>query len=371
MHIKDFSVKFEEAVPRAIAWEKDNVGLLIGSPDATITNILICVDITEDIIDEAVRKKANLIVSHHPLLFHPVKHLVSGSRIPDLVVRLIQKNINVYAAHTNFDSIVGGVNTALAAQLKLQNIQTLVPMMDTLIKIAVFVPESHLDKVADAMHTSGAGMFKKYDHCSFRTNGIGTFKGSAEAQPFIGSRGTIEQTPEIRLEMLCEQWKISRVLSAMLAAHPYEEVAYDLYPLVNENREFGIGAIGTLKKEMTLSSFIRYAAKQIGVPQLRYSAEKRIRSIRSVAVCGGSGSQYIRDAIRQKADAFITSDISYHTFQEFEREILLIDAGHYETEMHALHPLQTLCESIISTDSRSHRVFITKENSNPIHYYHS
>lgn len=365
MRIHEFQKDFEAIAPPSIAWKGDNIGLLIGRPENRITNILVALDLTMEVAREAERKKVNCIVTHHPLLFHPLKNITTSSRIGELVLYLTEHRMNVYAAHTNLDSVQWGVNFVLAKKLGLKDVRILSPLKESLISIVVFVPADHAEKVAQAMHEAGAGEFSKYDRCSFRSEGTGTFRGKSGSDPFIGSPGTVEHVNEVRLETIAEQWKASKIVSAMLKAHPYEEVAYDLIPLLNKNSEYGLGAIGTLSKKMSQQEFLRMTKKVLGLNGLKFSGKRT--SISRVAVCGGSGSEFIGDAVAQGADAMVTADLKYHTFQEFESKILLIDAGHYETERIVLPALAKKIQEIAKRNGHSGKVFITQQSTNPVH----
>ncbi len=367
MRIKDFRKQFEEITPLAIAWKGDTVGLLIGRENDTIQNILIALDVTLDVAKEAVKRKANVIVTHHPLLFHPLKKVASDSRIGEIVLYLIEHKINLYAAHTNLDSVQWGVNFALADTLGLKNTKVLSPLKESLSSISVFVPRDYADIVADAMHGAGGGMFSKYDLCSFRGEGVGTFRGMNNAQPFIGNVGTKESVEEIRLEMLVEQWKTTSVISAMLKAHPYEEVAYNIVPLKNTNSEYGLGAIGSLKTPMKQEAFLSLIKRKLGASAVRYSGKSRL--IHHVAVCGGSGAELIGDAVSMQADAMVTSDLKYHTFQDFEQKIVLVDAGHFETEHVVLPILSKKISQIVKQQRHNGKIFITKHRTNPVHIF--
>jgi dinuclear metal center YbgI/SA1388 family protein len=361
--VQEFQNQFESITPPDVAWKGDNVGLQIGRPTDTINKVLVALDVTLDVVHEAVRNKINFIVTHHPLLFHPVKNITPDTRAGNLALFIAEKKINLYAAHTNLDSVQWGVNFCLAETLGLKNVKILSPITESLKKIVVFVPKTHIDQVANAMYDAGAGMFTKYDHCSFRGDGIGTFRGMNTAQPFLGTVGILETASEIRLEMLCESWKVKKVLAAMIHAHPYEEVAYDIYPLTNRNTEYGLGAIGELSNALDEKSFLNRVKRTLKVKMLRYTTGKR--SIKKVAVCGGSGSEFIIDAIRQNADAMITADVKYHTFQDCEEKILLIDAGHFETEQIVLPALVKEIKRITGTT----KVYKTKYLTNQVRYY--
>jgi dinuclear metal center YbgI/SA1388 family protein len=365
--VKEFQQEFEKITPPALAWKGDNVGLQVGRESERITNILLCLDVTMEVAHEAKKKNANLIISHHPLLFNPIKTISPKTRVGALLLFLIENNINLYAAHTNLDSVKWGVNFVLANTLGIKNPEILSPVKEHLTKIVVFVPEGYVEKVSAAMHEAGAGMFTKYDMCSFRTDGTGTFRGMKNAHPFLGEVGKLERAEETRLEMLCETWKIDRVLSAMMKAHPYEEVAYDIYPLLNSNTEYGLGAIGNLHSPVKEKEFLTVVRKVLKTTSLRYA--KGSGTVRRIAVCGGSGSELIAMALDRGADAFVTADVKYHTFQEYENKILLIDAGHYETERLVLPALAQQLSAIVKKKKNKITIFRTKHDTNPIQYY--
>jgi dinuclear metal center YbgI/SA1388 family protein len=367
MTISDFRHTFEESTPPGAAWKNDNVGLLVGRPDAEISNVLVALDVTMDVAREALRRKANLIVAHHPVIFQPVRSVTSSTPGGQLLLFLIENGIAVYAAHTNFDHVRHGVSFALAARLGLSDLTVLSPLRDSLTKIAVFVPEDHVEHVASAMHAAGAGMFTRYDECSFRTEGIGTFRAQNGAQPYKGEVGMLERTPEVRIEMLAERWKVNAVVRAMTDAHPYEEVAYDVYPLENRNTEYGLGAVGTLARPVDAGAFLRAVKKSLGAEGLRFAGDVK-KKIRRVAVCGGSGAELIDDARRAGADAFVTADLKYHAMQLADEGMLIVDAGHYETEHTALAPLSELIREICAGRRARCKVFVTHTTTNPIHF---
>ncbi len=331
MIVGDIQRVFESWAPKEIAWEKDNTGLQIGNAQKKIRKILVTLDVNTKVIAEARRKKIDLIISHHPLLFRPLKSISTVDRTGQMVTQLIQNDIALYSAHTNLDFSRPGVSFTLAEQLGLREINFLVPSESVLKKIIVFVPAEYCNNVMTAMANAGAGTIGNYEQCSFQTEGTGTFLGSRLSKPFTGKAGTLEHVHEIRLEMITPSWKLQNVLTAMRHAHPYEEAAYDIYSLENRSGDHGAGAIGNLEKEMSLDSFLQRVQQRLHVKSLRYSKGKRNR-IKLVAVCGGSGSDMLHDAIRQQADAFVTADVRYHTFQDAEERISLIDAGHFETE---------------------------------------
>ena len=269
MTVADVEHMMEEWAPRWVAWERDNVGLQIGERDRTVRNILVCLDVTEEVVSEAIRRHADLIVSHHPLLFRPPKSVTSGDRVGSLVLQLAQHKIALYSAHTNLDFTEDGVSFALARALGLQNIRFLSPLRGLLAKIVVFVPEEYASTVMEAMAGAGAGIIGNYSHCSFSGAGQGTFKGSPETNPFQGRAGKLESAQETRLEMILPRANAPAVIRALRSNHPYEEVAYDLYPLDNESRNFGMGAVGELPTQLSLDRLLRLAKKNLKAESVR------------------------------------------------------------------------------------------------------
>jgi len=363
----EFQRAIEEWIPPATAWKGDNTGIQIGRTDATVTNILLALDVTLEAAKEAVERRANLIVTHHPLLFHPLRSLTQKSRAGEIALYLAERKINLYAAHTNLDHVQGGVSFAMASILGLKNVRMLTHLKASILKVVVFVPEKYVEKVAGAMHRAGGGTFTKYEECSFRSEGIGTFKGTRGSHPFVGSAGVLEKTRETKLEMIVEVGNMREVVPAMIKAHPYEEVAYDLIPLHNDDQEHGLGAIGEFPETLSQGKFLSRTKRTLGVPLLRYTG-KAARGIRRVAVCGGAGIEAMEEAVRQQADAFITADVKYHSFQDAERDIVLVDAGHYETERHVLPTLAARIKSIVRAHHASSKVLITRKNTNPVSY---
>ncbi|MDE3056629.1 MAG: Nif3-like dinuclear metal center hexameric protein [Bacteroidota bacterium] len=368
MKLSEFQQVLDEWAPPAAAWKSDNVGLQVGSRSAEIVNILLALDVTMEVAREAVQRRANLIVTHHPLLFHPLRSLTPNSRAGEIALYLAEQKINLFAAHTNLDSVPGGVNFVLAELFGLKNISILSPLEGSMVKVVVFVPNEHLERVAAAMHGAGAGTFTKYEECSFRTEGVGTFRGTHAAHPFIGVKGILEIVPETKLEMIVPSWKLSGAIRAMLSAHPYEEAAYDIIPLKNRPADAGLGAIGNLPAAMSRETFLAMVKKKTGAEVLRYSGHSG--RIQRVAVCGGAGSEFIGDAVQDGADAFVTADVQYHTFQDAEKDILLVDAGHFETESHVLAAIESRLKKFLKASKHPSKVYLTKRNTNPVSYYY-
>ncbi len=322
----------EAWAPLDIAWERDNVGLQTGDPDARVRGILVALDVTENIVTEAVRRGASLIISHHPLLFRPLRSVTTRTWQERCVGALLRKGVALYSAHTNLDFTRGGTSFALAEALDVTAEGFLKTPFRLQNKIVTYVPPSHADRVAAAMAAAGAGVIGQYESCSFRGEGTGTFRGGAGSHPALGRRGTMEHVAEIRLEMVAPSRAIGSVVRAMTEAHPYEEVAYDIYALENAAGEYGMGAVGTLKRTVPLRSFLTTVRRALNTPALRWSGGPR-KSVHRVALCGGSGSELLSDAIASGAEVFVTADLRYHSFHEAEGRIALVDAGHFETEI--------------------------------------
>jgi dinuclear metal center YbgI/SA1388 family protein len=360
----------ESWAPREIAWQKDNVGLQVGDSDKKANNILLCLEADDKVIDEALKKKCNLIISHHPLLFFPVKKITpSQDKTSRIIQKLIKNDITLYSAHTNLDYTKDGVSFQLASKLELRNIDFLVNLKSNQYKIIVFVPQDVSELVANAMFKAGAGKIGEYSHCSFNTIGTGTFLGSENTKPRTGKKGNIAAVPEIRIEMIVDRWKLNSVLAAMKKVHPYEEPVFDIYPLENLNVNYGIGAFGELEKALPFNEFLNHISKKLVIKSFRYTNGPK-KVIKTVAVCGGSGSEYLKDAISRNCDAFITADIKYHTFQESEEDILLIDAGHYETEIFLLNEIKKRIMLQLNHENEI-KVFIYSGSTNPVNFYNN
>ncbi|MCX6144050.1 MAG: Nif3-like dinuclear metal center hexameric protein [Ignavibacteriales bacterium] len=368
MNLADVEIFFEEWTPRWTAWERDNVGIQIGRRSRKVANLLIALDATPEIIEEAVTRKTDLIVTHHPLLFRPPSSISDSDYVGAMVLSLAEKRIALFSAHTNLDSATGGVSYTLAQALGIAKPAFLVPLKDTLVKIVVFVPEQHVDAVAAAMASSGAGIIGEYQSCSFRMTGKGTFRGSAHSTPALGKPLRLEEVPEIRLEMMVPRPRVTAVVAAMKSAHPYEEVAYDLYTLENGNPNVGMGAIGELSKPMTLGAFLSRVKRTLRANSIRFSGSMS-QTVKRVAVCGGSGSELLENAIRDKADVFVTADVRYHGFHSASGRIALVDAGHYETEHIVLNSIAERLRSWAKARNEKLVVTISKQSTNPIHSF--
>jgi len=331
MLLKEIIQSIENIAPLQLQESYDNSGLLTGHPEETVKGALITLDVTETVIDEAINKGLDLIIAHHPLIFNPLKKINGTNEVERCVIKAIRNNIALYAAHTNLDNAPEGVNARLCKKLGIKQPVILTPVEGILRKLVVFVPGSHAEKVREAMFKAGAGHIGNYDACSFNTEGTGTFKANEGAMPFVGELGQIHNEPEIRIETIVPSHTEKHVLNAIMAVHPYEEVAWDSYTLNNQAKGFGSGMIGSLDKETDEIDFLQTIKQVLGSACVKYSPLTG-RKVRKVAVCGGSGNFLISDAIRAGADVFLTGELKYHDYFLGEGKILLVEAGHYETE---------------------------------------
>lgn len=319
----------EEFAPKSYAVADDKIGLQLGSLYKEVKKVLVALDVTDEVVEEAIREQADLIIAHHAIIYRPLPHIQTDTPAGRLYEKLIKHDIAVYIAHTNLDVADGGINDMMAEAIGLTKTEPLEEVhTDKLKKLVVFVPQDHAEKVRQALFEAGAGWIGDYSHCSFNIEGTGTFMPREGTDPFIGRQGKLEAVKEIRIETIVSQSIERKAVQAMLKAHPYEEVAYDLYPLDLKTRSFGLGRAGKLPKPMTLSELCALVKGVFEVPALRVVGDPD-RLIRKAAVLGGSGSRYVRHAIFAGADVLITGDIDYHTAHDaLAAGIALIDPGH-------------------------------------------
>ena len=319
--------------PPGLAEDWDNVGLQVGDPTAKIDKVLVCLDVEEIAIQEAHRQGVQLIISHHPLIFKSLKRLTPADMTGRVIFQAIKNDIAVVSAHTNLDRAADGLNDWLAERLGVKDSTPLeAPATDHFYKLVVYVPVGHEVEVRDAIFAAGAGQIGAYDHCSFSARGIGTFRGGAETQPFIGTPGDVEETEEVRLETIIPAPGVNKVVSRMLQAHPYEEVAYDLIPLANECWDVGLGRVGQLETTMPLQQFAEQIKTELQISSLKLVGDLQ-RQISLVAVCGGTGMSMFPAALRHGVDCLVTADIKFHEAQRARAAgVTLIDAGHFATE---------------------------------------
>jgi dinuclear metal center YbgI/SA1388 family protein len=325
----------EELAPCAYQESYDNAGLSVGNRQSEATGALLCLDVTERVVQAAIDSRANLIISHHPVIFGGLKRLVGSTAAERIVQQALKHDIALYAAHTNLDSVRGGVSEKMCDKLMLKNRSILQPVKNQLVKITVYAPLAHAEAVRQAMFAAGAGGIGQYSSCSFSVQGTGTFLAGEQATPFAGKKGELHREAEERVEVIAHEWKVSSVVAAMRTVHPYEEVAYDLYPLLNEHPGVGLGMVGELEKPLATSEFLHLVKQAFNKQSIRYVASGK-REVCRVAVCGGSGSSLTGKAIACGADAFVSADFKYHQLQEADGHITVVDVGHYESEIFAI-----------------------------------
>lgn len=366
MKLKELTAYIDSLIPLAFQESYDNSGLQIGNPDAEVNSSLIALDVTNDVIEEAIYNKCDIIISHHPVFFSGIKK-ITGESIPEkIAIKAIKNDIAIYAAHTNLDNFKNGVSRKMAEKLNLNNVKVLLPLKGKLLKLVTFIPEEYYDNVRNAIFKAGAGVTGAYDQCSFSSHGIGSFRGGETSKPYIGEKGRIHFEKELRFETILYAHLKYKVINALINSHPYEEVAYDLYKLENDNIQHGTGCVGNLSEPMPKHDFLKMVSDTLQTQVLRYSTMQE-KIIIKVAVCGGSGGNFINTAMSCNADAYITSEIKYHDFSAIDDKILLIDAGHYETEKFS----PEIIGDLIIKKFPKFAVRFSKTNLNPINYFYN
>jgi dinuclear metal center YbgI/SA1388 family protein len=331
MRIDEIIKVIEQFAPTAYQESYDNAGLITGDANTEVTGILICLDSTEEIIEEAIRKNCNLVLAHHPIIFSGLKKISSTNYVGRTIIKAIQNNIAIYAAHTNLDNVQHGVNKMICEKLGLKNCRILSPKKYLLKKLVTYCPEDHIEKVRAAIFSAGAGKIGNYDECSFNNDGTGTFRAGEGAEPFVGKVGERHSEKEIRIETIFEVVHQNQIIRALLDSHPYEEVAYDIYPLDNGYQNIGSGMIGDLEIEMDEKDFLSFVKSKMETDCIRHT-KLTGKKVLKAAVCGGAGSFLLNDAIRQDAQFFISADFKYHQFFDADKKIVIADIGHYESE---------------------------------------
>lgn len=353
-----------DVAPLQLQEDYDNSGLLVGDPNNEVESALITFDITEEAIDEAIEKNCKLIISHHPIIFKGLKKLTQQTYIERIVAKAIKNDIALACMHTNLDNSNQGVSVALAQQLGLKNIKILDPMKNKLAQVVVFCPVEQAEAVRRAMCDAGAGHTGNYDQCAFNAEGKGCFRALEGSHPYVGNQDELHFESETRIETIVPTFMVGKVIAAMKNVHPYEEPAYNIYPVENEYEQAGGGAFGTLETPMNETDFLNLVQQKLNIPCLKHS--KLIgREISKVAVCGGSGAFLIGKARSCGADIYITSDIKYHDYFDAEGKIVLVDAGHYETEQFS----KEIIKGLINKKFPKFATLISERSKNPVHYY--
>lgn len=361
--IKNITDFLELLAPPQYQESYDNSGLLTGNTSWPLKKILVTLDCTEQVVDEAIEKGCNLIVAHHPIIFGCLKKITGKNYVERTVIKAIKNDIAIYAIHTNLDNMVHGVNARICEKLGLIGTRILSPKSGLLQKLVVYVPEQHLQAIQQAIFTAGGGVIGNYSECSFYSPGKGTFKGNDKSDAFVGEKNRQHTEPEHRLEVLVADDRLQAVIVAMKNAHPYEEVAYDVIPVTNANPEIGSGMVGELAQPLEPSEFLAYLKSRMNLEMIRYTAFGK--PIKKVAVCGGSGSFLLKQAISAGADAYVTADFKYHEFFDAENRLMIADIGHYESEIFTIN---LLADEILKKFP-TFAVILSSINTNPINYY--
>lgn len=364
MKIADIISSLEQWASPTLQESYDNCGLLTGSAGWECTGVICALDATEAVVREAVEKNCNLVVAHHPIIFGGLKKITGASYIERTVITAIKNDIAIYAIHTNLDNVLHGVSGRMADKLGLIDRQILFPKQKQLKKLYTFVPQSHLENVREALFAAGAGHIGDYDECSFTSEGAGTFRASATSNPFLGEREKRHYEPESRIEMIFPGWLQSRLVSALVKAHPYEEVAFDIISLDNTFQQTGSGLVGNLPQELDETAFLNLLKTAFGLKIVRHTPLTG-QKVKRVALCGGAGSFLISNALRENAQFFVTADMKYHQFFDAEDKMVIADIGHFESEQFTTD----LIFEHLTGKFLNFAVQKTAVVTNPVHYY--
>ncbi|MCL1630401.1 Nif3-like dinuclear metal center hexameric protein [Sporolactobacillus sp. CPB3-1] len=361
--------RLEEWAPKKLAYDNDKIGLLVGSLHKQLKRVMVTLDILENVADEAARQNIDLIIAHHPLIFHPLKNVRSDEGQGKIVTKCIKHDIAVYAVHTNLDIADGGVNDMLAEQLGLDQAEILQPTyQEPIYQLSVYVPESHADLIRKVIGEAGAGKIGNYDYCSFSTSGEGAFLPRSGADPYAGRTGRLEQTRELRIEALVPEHLLRTVIAKMVKAHPYEEVAYQAVPVKDAGKTYGLGRIGVLPEPLQFNEYCRIVKETLGLDGLRAIGPEK-KPVRTVAVSGGDGNSLIPYAKQRGADVLITGDIYYHTAHDaLLCGLNVIDAGHH-IEAVMKPGVQKFLKQIIAQEGCDTEVVISESVTNPFRFY--
>ncbi len=361
--IKDIAAALEMFAPLPLQDGFDNAGLQVGLTEAEVTGVLLCLDVTEKIVDEAVASGCNLIVSHHPLIFSPLKKITGSTYVERCVIKALSNGVAIYSAHTNIDNAPGGVNYRIAGKLGLGNLKILVPKENALLKLSVYVPTAAADAVRNALFAAGCGKIGNYGSCSYNVQGYGTFEAGEGANPFCGSVGELHKEEEVRIDTILPAYLKSKVVKALLAAHPYEEPAFDLYPLQNSWATAGTGVIGELPDECDEREFLERIKTTFSAGSVRHTSLQG-KKVKRVALCGGAGGSFAGAALAAGADLYLTGEARYHDLFNYDGKMIVAVIGHYESEQFTMD----IFKEIISGAFPQLCVKVTDNNTNPIQY---
>ena len=362
MTIYSLEQKLQKLANFSLAESYDNVGLLVGNGTQIVKGILVCLDSLQEVLDEAIEKKCNVIIAFHPILFSPLKKITGKNYVEKTLLKAIKNDIAIISVHTALDNIISGANARICKEIGLTNLSILMPKTNIIKKLLVYVPDSHWESVREALFKVGAGNLGNYDNCSFSLEGVGTFRPNTYSKPFIGKSGVFIQQKEKALSVIFPYFLQSTILKTLFETHPYEEVAYEVTTLENANNDIGSGMLGELQNSMEETSFLKKIKELFKVGCIKHS-KLLGKSIKKVAVLGGSGAFGIESAIKSGADCYISSDFKYHDFFKAEGKIVLVDIGHYESEQFNIDLIYEFIKKEISLP-----VYKTTKNTNPVYY---
>jgi dinuclear metal center YbgI/SA1388 family protein len=364
LKIREIIDFIESVAPPALQESYDNAGLIVGNPETEVSSALITIDVTEAVVDEAIEKKSGLIIAHHPIVFSGLKKLTGKNYVERTVIKAIKNDVAIFAAHTNLDAVSGGVNTKICEKLGLKNCRLLQPIPGHLKKLVTFIPVESVEKVRAAVFEAGAGHIGNYDYCGYNLEGTGSFRAGERTNPHVGEIGQVHYEKEIRFETIFPAWLQTKILKALFEAHPYEEVAYDIYSLENSFEKAGMGMVGELEAPLSEYDFLDLLKKTFSTGCIKHTALIS-RNVKTVAVCGGAGSFLLNHAISARADFFVTGDFKYHQFFDAENKIVIADVGHYESEQFT----KELFYELLTKKFPKFAVRFSEVRTNPIFYF--
>ncbi len=364
MKIAEIITALEELAPPSLQEHYDNAGLITGNAGWDCTGILCTLDAIEEVVDEAKALNCNLIIAHHPIIFKGLKKLNGRNYVERTIINAIKNDIAIYAIHTNLDNVLDGVNNKIADKLNLQNRRVLLPKEAMLMKLYTFIPVDHAEKVRNAIFNAGAGNVGNYSECSFNAEGKGTFKAGGNTNPFVGGKNIRHEEKEVKTEVIFPSYLKNEIVNALMEAHPYEEVAYDIVALSNNYNNIGSGLIGELTQAVSETEFLNLLKQAFNLSVIRHTQLLQ-KSVKKIAVCGGAGSFLIGNAQAEKADIYITADVKYHEFFDADKKMVIADIGHWESEQFT----NELLHSILQAKFPNFAVLKTKTGTNPVQYF--
>ncbi len=364
MKIAEIITVLEELAPVSLQEHYDNAGLITGNAGWECTGVLCTLDAIEEVVDEAKASNCNLIVAHHPIIFKGLKKINGRNYVERTIINAIKNDIAIYAIHTNLDNVIDGVNNKIADQLNLQNRRVLLPKENMLMKLYTFIPANHTEKVRNAIFNAGAGNIGNYSECSFNASGKGTFKAGENTHPFVGTKNIGHEENEVKTEVVFPSYLKNNIVNALQAAHPYEEVAYDIVALSNSYNNIGSGLIGELSQPVSEIEFLALLKQAFNLSVIRHT-EVLQKPVKKVAVCGGAGSFLIGSALAEKADMYVTADVKYHEFFDADKKMVIADIGHWESEKFTID----LLHSVLQAKFPNFAVLKTKTGTNPVQYF--